>query len=42
MYAQLHAVAYTGHRNTIKKKAYRPTRKLTNALLCLMLGPSKY
>jgi len=35
--AQSHAVAYIGHRNTIKKKAYRPTRRLTNALLCLIL-----
>src|SRR6218665_2179832 len=35
MYAQSHEVGYTGHRNTIKKKAY--TRRLTNALLCLTL-----
>src|SRR6218665_3667071 len=37
LYAQSHMVAYTGHRNTIKRKAYRLTRRLTNALLCLTL-----
>jgi len=40
MYTQSHAVAYIGHRNTIKKKAYRPTRRLDK--ICLTLRTVAY